>query len=322
MLDRVTTRLLACLLLLGVTACGSSSKSGSDTVVTNDTSNGTDTTGGTDTTTPTFKFEEHIGTTWRATELIADQPKNSATIINTVWASDIRWCEETGQICCNHPSNTTTPITLSSEDCTTTGGTLVAKEGCAPALKFSIMVKLMSIDGNKLLLRAGSGDIPKLIESGKATWYTVDLTDPNNLIPPADIETTVSGTEFTTSLESALYFPSSAVNKPIPVRKLTVNGKFVYVDDVRPVDGCRPSGSKPIPGWIIEGTLSGVITDYEAEDLVTSLIPGQSKTLKWVLDNFSDKPTEDIDGDGTLDAYRFTGTFKARMITNFADSVP
>ncbi|MCA9522793.1 MAG: hypothetical protein KC609_17585 [Myxococcales bacterium] len=315
-IQTTTSRLLSLLLLLLLGACGSSSKtSDSDATVTPDTSVDSDTS-----TTPTFKIEEMIGSTWRVTELIADAPANSAGVINTVWSNDIRWCEETSQICCDHPAVTSGPLAMPTEDCTSTGGTVVGKDKCADSLKFIIMVKLLSLDESTLTLRVGSGDVAKLIESGSATWLTVHPNDPNTPIPPSDIDTTINGVEFTANLESAIYFVSSVVNKPIPIRKLTVNGKFVYVDDVRPVDGCRPQNSKPVPGWIMEGTLSGVITTYEAEDLVTTLIPGQQKTLKWVLDSFNDQPTDDIDDDGTLDAYKFTGTIKARMITNFNEN--
>ncbi|MCA9522791.1 MAG: hypothetical protein KC609_17575 [Myxococcales bacterium] len=313
--NRTIHLIVSLALLLTLAACGSSSKSSESDTTSGDTTTGNDTT-----TQPTFKPEEMIGTTWRFTELNAEFPAHSGALLTQVWKSDIRWCEETAQICCDHPTSTVGPITMGSEDCTSTGGTLVGKETCTPALKLIILMTVLKLEGTTMTVRAGSGDIAYLVDTAKATWYTVDPSDPLNTIDPAEITTDLVGPDFTATSESVLFFPTSATNKAIPIRKLKVDGRFTYVADIRPEEGCRLTGTAPVPGWIVEGTMSGVITIAEADELQTTLIPGQTKSLKWVLDNFNDQPNEDLDNDGTMDAYKFSGTFKARMVSNFSET--
>ncbi len=103
----------------------------------------------------------------------------------------------------------------------------------------------------------------------------------------------LDGTLLTTTADSSLHFPTSVLEPPyMPVTKLRISGKFT-------TDG----------EGIDAGTLSGALLATDAAEIKMGGVVLAEMLLSLA-------PLDlDSDGDGTLDAWQFLGTFTAARVT-------
>jgi len=133
-----------------------------------------------------------------------------------------------------------------------------------------------------------SGDLTFDVGPGGGVAGTYALGD-----TPSELACGLEGATFATRQPARLDFPNELLDPPtLPIQELRLGGRF------------------DAPGESIgDGSLEGALTRADAE-AITLMGTGFAA----FLEGLQLPPDLDLDGDGTLDAWRFEGTFDAAVV--------
>lgn len=123
-------------------------------------------------------------------------------------------------------------------------------------------------------------------------------------IEPGVFQVKLNGCTFNITESFTLNVITPTVSKPFPVQVVKGKGKFADNGEL-----------------INNGSLEGGILEESATDLCL-VMPGiGTANFHWFMNLARICPDHDIDGDGTIDSYKFTGTFSAKQEDFFQEGL-
>ncbi len=144
----------------------------------------------------------------------------------------------------------------------------------------NVVLSVASFDGSALALRMGSAEA---LEDGSYQFNG----------PTADLACAMNGRGFVTQTGDRLEFPNTMLKPAVlPLENLALSGLF------------SEDGES-----LAQGLMEGALTMDEA---ATTKIMGVS--LKLLLESMKRPADLDLDGDGTKDAWQFSGVFEANLV--------